>query len=259
MKWKAPSEKTQDVVGVILSVPVVVISLPVLLPFVGLAWLLSKLPKTSDQWHPWFAWRPVPLDHWSERVGDRGRWAWRRWASAVLALTTGPLNIVFPEPPPMTDTPELIAVARGAMPKVEFHQHDWVPAFAAFVPGATTPEPDAKAFCVLNVAAFLESVDCGDLAPSELPYFIAETMMHEIIHALEQWAGVEFSEERVEALLARYRDHAADRSTIIGESGCDTDRNPEGEDPQGLRAEHESVGRQPSPETGRINHTGEGA
>ena len=104
------------------------------------------------------------------------------------------------------------------VPRVEFFQHDWLPAFAAFVPGATTPQPDAKAFCALNLAAFLEAVDCGEIERAELPYFIAETMMHEIIHALEQWAGVEFNEERVEALLGRYRDHAADQSTIIGES-----------------------------------------
>lgn len=98
---------------------------------------------------------------------------------------------------------------RAWLPAIHFYQHDWVPAFAAFAPGATTPEPDAKAFCVLNVAAFLESVDCGDLAPSELPYFIAETMMHEVIHVLEQWAGVEFNEERVDALLDRYRARAS--------------------------------------------------
>ncbi|WP_430912859.1 hypothetical protein [Methylobacterium sp. sgz302541] len=90
-------------------------------------------------------------------------------------------------------------------PRVEFHQHDWIPGFAAFAPGATTPGPDSRAFCVLNLGSILGTVETGDVPPTDLPYFIAESMMHEVMHALEQWAGTEFSEERVEALLAKYR------------------------------------------------------
>jgi len=99
-------------------------------------------------------------------------------------------------------------MADGGLPHVEFYQHDWIPAFAAFVPGATMPAPDARAFCVLNLQAFLGAVEADDIPAKELPYFIAESMMHEIVHALEQWASVEFSEERVEALLAKYRDES---------------------------------------------------
>lgn len=94
----------------------------------------------------------------------------------------------------------------GATLQIEFHQHDWIDGFAAFAPDATTPSPDSKAFCVLNVGAFLAAVEAGDIPTSELPYIVAESMMHEVIHVLEQWAGVEFNEDRVEALLARYRD-----------------------------------------------------
>jgi hypothetical protein len=104
-------------------------------------------------------------------------------------------------------TNDTLAERGGAesLPRVEFYQHDWLPAFAAFVPGATVPAPDARAFCVVNLQAFLEAVETGDLRPTELPYFLAESMMHEIIHVLEQWASIEFSEDRVEALLEKYR------------------------------------------------------
>lgn len=91
------------------------------------------------------------------------------------------------------------------LPTVEFHQHDWMPGFAAFAPGATTPAPGSRAFCVVNLGSMLASIHTGDMAREDLPYFLAESMMHEVIHVIEQWAGVEFSEERVEALLERYR------------------------------------------------------
>lgn len=86
------------------------------------------------------------------------------------------------------------------LPIIEFRQHDGIPAFAGFEPGATG---NGKAFCVLNVAAFLDALEAG-LDHADLPYIIAESMMHEVIHVLEQWAVVEFSEERVDALLEKY-------------------------------------------------------
>lgn len=90
------------------------------------------------------------------------------------------------------------------LPAVEFHQQDWIEGFAAFLPDATTPQPNSRAFCVLNLGAILGMVATGDMPRSEMPYMVAESMMHEIIHVLEQWAGVEFNEERVEALLQKY-------------------------------------------------------
>lgn len=96
------------------------------------------------------------------------------------------------------------------MPVIEFHQQDWIPGFAAFHPGATTPAPDAKAFCVLNLGSILATVEAGGVPASDVPYFIAESMMHEVMHVLEQWAGAEFSEERVEFLLENYRASVSD-------------------------------------------------
>lgn len=93
----------------------------------------------------------------------------------------------------------------GGAPRIEFHQQDWIPGFAAFVPDATTPPPASRAFCVLNLGSMLAAVEMGDLPKADLPYLIAESMMHEVMHALEQWAGTEFSEERIEALLDKYR------------------------------------------------------
>jgi hypothetical protein len=101
-----------------------------------------------------------------------------------------------------------IDLTRGAVPVIEFHQQDWIPGFAAFVSGATTPQPDSRAFCVINLGALLSTVAHGDVPATDLPAFIVESMIHEIGHVIEQWAGVEFSEERVEALCARYREAA---------------------------------------------------
>lgn len=77
-----------------------------------------------------------------------------------------------------------------------------MPGFAACHAGQ---EIEGRAFCTVNVGAFLGAVAAGHIPQSELPYFMAEAMMHEIVHALEEWAGVEFSEERVEALTEKYR------------------------------------------------------
>lgn len=91
------------------------------------------------------------------------------------------------------------------LPRIEFHQQDFIPGFAAFLPGATTPSPDSKAFCVLNLGAMLSTVYHGRTKREDLPYFLADSIMHEVIHVLEQWAGVEFNEERVDALIEKYR------------------------------------------------------
>lgn len=93
---------------------------------------------------------------------------------------------------------------------IEFRQHDFIPGFAAFV--QPSPRPRGKAFCVLNVGDLLGLVRAGDLPIADLPYAIADSMMHEVIHALEDWAGVEFSEARVEGLIERYR--AADKDDM---------------------------------------------
>lgn len=105
---------------------------------------------------------------------------------------------------------------REPLPTVEFHQQDWIPGFAAFLPGATTPSPDSRAFCVVNLGSAMAMLHTKAIAREDLPYFLAESMMHEIIHVIEQWAGVEFSEDRVEALLAKYAAHAAEDTQAEG-------------------------------------------
>lgn len=109
-----------------------------------------------------------------------------------------------------SSTPDREADARSDL-KIEFYQHDWIPGFAAYLDGAGSK---SQAFCVLNLGAMLGAVHTADVRADELPYFIAESMMHEVIHALEKWAGVEFNEQRVEALLERYAQHANDEPSV---------------------------------------------
>lgn len=97
--------------------------------------------------------------------------------------------------------------------QIEFRQHDWVPGFAGYLDNG---QPKGRAFCLLNLGSLLCAVAKGDLPREDLPYMIAESMMHEIIHVLEEWAKVEFSEERVEGLLEKYRD-AAERDGTFWE------------------------------------------
>lgn len=99
----------------------------------------------------------------------------------------------------------------GGQLKIELYQHDWIPGFAAFADDGSI-QREACAHVVLNLGAVLLAADHGDIERAEMPYFIAETIMHEVIHALESWAGVEFSEDRVEALLDKYRQHYMDEA-----------------------------------------------
>jgi len=85
--------------------------------------------------------------------------------------------------------------------RLEVHQQDWIPGFAGYAM-ADGMEPHI----VLNIGDFMGCVEDRDIDPSELPYVVAESIMHEVIHKLEAWARVEFSEERVEALIERYRE-----------------------------------------------------
>ncbi|MCU7841916.1 MAG: hypothetical protein KZQ94_21405 [Candidatus Thiodiazotropha sp. (ex Troendleina suluensis)] len=95
---------------------------------------------------------------------------------------------------------------------IEVYQQDWMPGFAAFLDDGSIQE-GAAAHVVINIGANLLTVETVDLDVQDLPYMIAETLMHEIIHALESWAGVAFSEERVEKLLDAYREHYQGQET----------------------------------------------
>lgn len=92
--------------------------------------------------------------------------------------------------------------------KIEVFQEDWAPGFAAFGEGSV--EHQGHAHVVLNLGALMSTVANKDVEPADIPYMVAETIMHEVVHALEEWAGVEFSEERVEALVQAYREKYRD-------------------------------------------------
>jgi len=86
--------------------------------------------------------------------------------------------------------------------QIEVHQKDWIPGFAAFQEGSLKHE--GHAHVVLNLGSILCASVVGPLEKKDVPYFVAESLMHEVIHVLEEWAGVEFSEERIETLLLEY-------------------------------------------------------
>lgn len=88
-------------------------------------------------------------------------------------------------------------------PLIEVRQQDWMAGFAGFVVGSM--ETEGPAHIALNLGALIAAVETGDLDPEDLPYVVAESIMHEVVHALEEWAGAEFSEERVRALIEDYR------------------------------------------------------
>jgi hypothetical protein len=87
--------------------------------------------------------------------------------------------------------------------RIEVYQQDWMPGFAAFRDDDAIAQ--GKAHVALNVGALMACIAEGDIDRADLPYLVAESLMHEVINVLEAWAGVEFSEERVEALLDKYR------------------------------------------------------
>ena len=79
MKWRAPSQRVQFILASPIVVPAGIIAAALILPIIPVFWLVDKISakmRPSMDWHAWFAWRPVPLGHWSEHVGKRADWAW---------------------------------------------------------------------------------------------------------------------------------------------------------------------------------------
>lgn len=102
----------------------------------------------------------------------------------------------------MTENPKKKR-ARQTIPLLEVYQADGVKGFACYV--STDGEISGAPIIGLNVESLLGTVVFGDVEPKELPYFVADCIMHEVVHALEDWAKVEFSEQRIEALIEKYR------------------------------------------------------
>lgn len=84
--------------------------------------------------------------------------------------------------------------------RIDVYQDDGIEAFGSYRPGLS----DGKAMIGISVERLLGLVATDTIPAAELPYVVAETIMHEMLHALEEWAGVAFSEERVEELIQRY-------------------------------------------------------
>ena len=89
--------------------------------------------------------------------------------------------------------------------KIEVYQQDWMPGFAAFRDDGSVME--GTAHVGLNIGALMAAVVVKDVAKEEIPYLIAESIMHEVIHSLEAWAQVEFDEDKVDELLEKYKSH----------------------------------------------------
>lgn len=130
---------------------------------------------------------------------------------------TSRVSSLFPEPVSLYTAAQVRAYAAEKCEKrqaeqaritVDVYQQDWIPAFAAFLDDGSL-QAGARPKIAINIGALMAAVASGDIDKSELPYVVAETMMHEIIHVLESWAGVEFSEDRVDALIEKYRQDAA--------------------------------------------------
>lgn len=88
---------------------------------------------------------------------------------------------------------------------IKVYQQDWIPGFAALI-NYEEREASDSAHVVLNLGSLLSLIEQEeDYNPKDVPYIVAESLMHEIAHALEQWAFVEFDEDRVEELTEKYR------------------------------------------------------
>lgn len=88
--------------------------------------------------------------------------------------------------------------------RIEIRQQDWIPGFAAYAGGSY--KATGKAHVVINLGGLLATVTTKKVKEKDLPYAIAECLMHEIVHALEEWAKVEFSEKKIHKLIDAYQE-----------------------------------------------------
>jgi hypothetical protein len=61
-----------------------------------------------------------------------------------------------------------------------------------------------NAVITLNLGSYLAVARSKCITKKEIPYFIAEGMLHEIVHVLEDWAKVKFDHRKVNALMRKY-------------------------------------------------------
>jgi hypothetical protein len=88
--------------------------------------------------------------------------------------------------------------------RIEIRQQDWIPGFAAFMEGSL--KATGKAHVILNVGSLMALVKKKTIKSKEIPYFVAECLMHEVVHVLEEWAEVSFSEKKIHELIEKYQE-----------------------------------------------------
>lgn len=82
---------------------------------------------------------------------------------------------------------------------IRIEKDDEIPAFAGF---AYHPDQGDERLVLLNVfASFMAARDAGE----SVKEIMVESLMHEFGHILEEWFGLEFSEERIEAIVQSYQ------------------------------------------------------
>ena len=88
--------------------------------------------------------------------------------------------------------------------KADIVQADGIDGFGCYLQGSVK---DKRCIIGLNIEALMGLVDAKELKVEDVPYVLAETVMHEVIHSLEDWAKVEFSHKKVDKLIEEYRRH----------------------------------------------------
>lgn len=88
--------------------------------------------------------------------------------------------------------------------KIKIYQHDFMPGFAAFKIG-TTKKPHAE--IAINIGSLMLLILKKKIKKREVPYFLAESIMHEIIHVLEEKFKVKFSHRKINLLMNKYQEY----------------------------------------------------
>jgi len=72
--------------------------------------------------------------------------------------------------------------------------------FAAYLHPSLTRDGEAQV--LLNIEATFHACVDHDINPKE---FLIENIMHEVGHAMEEYLDLEFNEDRIEEIIAKYR------------------------------------------------------
>lgn len=85
--------------------------------------------------------------------------------------------------------------------RIEVHVRPDLPAFAGYAAGSVSR---GEPVIVLNIEAFVRALDAGALEPEDMAHAMAETLVHECFHAIEEFWGLAFSEDRVEGWIDEF-------------------------------------------------------